>query len=311
MTRENTPDTWENRIETASKIMGLEPSETETILDSEGYEITSSDYRMEMISDENVTPFGDLRKLFCDSEAKVPVPKLRMAMKYLRGPSESPKTDSIDPDLLDLQTKYGIKTSLEDLDIAQLLPYYKPNRKNKIHDILIKRYQDKYGAFIAFKAGTQYVAIEETVDYVTDLETGYQPSKTIFVDGDPVKLYKVGELPNQMITEDPLFPGQPLKRDRSMVNHVNWSKIGYDKRTFFRFLLQRNEINPNNRVEVAQLFVHTIDELKDMFPETYIEWKEANERNELPKLEIPVSSLSTATSTRTNNPFSVSNNRTY
>ena len=39
---------------------------------------------LEMLSDEEVVPFGDLRKVFND-DMKIPLAKVRMAMKYLFG----------------------------------------------------------------------------------------------------------------------------------------------------------------------------------------------------------------------------------
>jgi len=314
MTTVNTHDTWENRIATASKIMGLEPAKVEEILNSPGYEISNSEYRMEMISDENVTPFGDLRKLFCEEYAKIPLPKLRMAMKYLRGPAESKKTDTIDPDLLDMQTRYCIRTKLEDLDIAQLLPYYKPAKISNIHTILRDRYESKYGAFIAFKPETTEIAIEETINYIADLESGYPSETHVGVDGEPVKLYKVGQVPNQMLDEDPLFVGSPLKRERSINNYLNWNGITHEVRTFFRILLQRGEINVNNRVETAQLIKKTIADLKEIFPKAYIEWSELKHRDELPKLHISINEPKVTGYSpyhTTNNPFNVGQNRKF
>lgn len=314
MNKTNTPDTWENRIDTASKIMGLEPIKVEEILNSPGYEITSSEFRMEMISDENVTPFGDLRKLFCEDHAKVPLPKLRMAMKYLRGPAESKKTDTIDPDVLDLQTRYGIQTKVEDLDIAQLLPYYKPNKINNIHNVLRERYENKYGAFVAFKPETSEVAVEETINYIADLESGYPCETHVDVNGEPVRLYKIGQTPNQLVDEDPLFIGSPLKRERSINNYLNWSGITHEVRTFFRILLQRGEINVDNRIETSQLIKKPVSELKGLFPQAYIAWSELKQKDELPKLHLTINDAEKSRVTgytSNSHPFHVGRNRSY
>lgn len=301
-TVENTPDTWGNRIETAAKIMGLDPRKVEEILDSPGFEITRSEFRLEMISDEEITPFGDIRKLFCEEKAQIPVPKLRMAMKYLRGPSTSAKTDKLDPDIVALKQEYGITTKMEDLDVLALLKYYSPLKVNNIHEILKKRYQAKYGAFIAFKPNTKEVAVEETVNYITDLETGYPNATHVEVDGEPVRLCNVGQIPNQLVDEDPLFVGSPLKRERSINNYLNWVGITHEVRAFFRVLLTRGEVNVNNKVETAQLIRKTISELKELFPEAYVQWSELKQRDELPKLHL---TLNDVEKTRTQNPFGV------
>lgn len=303
-------DTWESRINLASKIMGLDPSTIEKILDSDGYEITRSEFRMEMLSDENVLPFGDLRKLFCEGEHKIPLPKLRMAMKFIRGPTNSKKTDTIDLDLIDIKNRYGINTSLEDLDITHLLQYYNPSKKNKIHDILINKYESKYGPFIAFKPGTNDLAIEDIINYISDVESGYPTSTSIEVDGEFVELIKVGQFPNQLLDEDPMFKGVPLRRSRSTENYLNWNGIDYETRTFFRVLVERNDINPSNRIEAHQVIKHNIKELKTIFPDAYIEWKNKKTRNELPKLTIPMSELDKH-KVRSNNPFGIGTNRLF
>ena len=300
-------DSWEVRIENAAKVMELDPAKVNEILDSPGFEITRSPVRLEMISDESVTPFGDLRKLFCEDLAKVPVPKLRMAIKYLRGPVESKKTDTVDPDILALQRKFGIRTKMEDLGIEDLLPFYNPLKVNNVHTILRNRYEAKYGPIIAFKPDSQEVAIEETVNYITDLETGYSSEQYVEVDGEPVKLCKVGEVPNQLVDEDPLYVGSPLKRERSTNNHLNWSGIPHDVRVFFRILVQRNEINVGNRIEVAQMIKKPLAELKGIFPEAYIEFSEKKNRDELPKLHM---SMSDVTKSKVQNPFG-GRNRTF
>jgi len=35
-----------------------------------------------------------------------------------------------------------------------------------------------------------------------------------------------------MVDEDPLFPGQPLRNEYSVVNNRNWSKVGRETRNF-------------------------------------------------------------------------------
>ena len=130
----NIQDTWENRIEQASKIMGITPEKLESILNSKGFEITKEPSGIEMLSDEQITPFGDLRKLFCEDNG-IAVPKLRMAITYLRGSvkdSTKKYVDMIDPDLVELQQRFGIKFRLEDLGVEDLIPLYKPNNNNRI-----------------------------------------------------------------------------------------------------------------------------------------------------------------------------------
>ncbi len=301
-----TLDTWDYRIEQAAKILGLTPKEVEEILDHKDFKITSSELRLEMISDEEVTPFGDLRKMFCD-EKGITLPKLRMAIKYLRGPTGPKSTATkVDPDLYALQQQFGIQVQLEDLDITQLLQHYNPKKPNKIHDILKSKYQDKYGAFIAFKPDTTEVAIAETIENITDLEAGFKKQDAIFVNGEMVHLYNVGRVPSETVDEDPMFVGVPLKGNRSTINYVNWTSASQDERVFIRLLVESGRIDPKNRIESAKLATTKMEELKDMYPETYLKFKTLKKQQKLPTLKI---SMQEAEMSKANNPFGVK--RTY
>jgi hypothetical protein len=299
-------DTWESRIDQAAKVMGIPIEKVEEILKSPGFEITKEPCGLEMLSDESVTPFGDLRKLFCEDN-KIAVPKLRMAIKFLRGnkAEDKSKTDVIDPDLMALQAKYGIslRYRFDDLPVEDLIPLYKPNKNNKITEILRKRFGNK--KIIAFKPDSNELAVEETINYLADLEAAYPEEESIEVDGELVRLYPIGQLPNQLVAEDPCYNGMPLKRDRSMANRINWSGIPFETRQFFRVLINNVEVKPDDRLNLSNLIKKTINELKSMFPETYMKFKELKAKDELPKLQISI----TEAAIKKNNPFAV--NRAY
>lgn len=302
-TTQNTPDTWENRIEQASRILGLTPQKLEEILSSPGYEITKDANGLEMISDETVTPFGDFRKLFCEDNG-IALPKLRLAMKYLRGSTAvTPTTESIDPDLIELQRRFGIKVRLDDLGADELIPLYKPNKNNRITEVLKKKFGNRN--IIAFKPDSSEIAVEETVNYLVDLEQGYPEEDAIEVEGELVKLYPIGVIPNQTVDEDPLYEGIPLKRDRSTVNRINWNKIPLETRQFFRILVGRRDVKPDDRLNLNQIIFKKLEELKTLFPEAYMEFRELKKNGDLPKLQI---SMTDATAKK-NNPFGI--NRSY
>jgi len=296
------PDTWENRIDQAANVMGIPKENVEHILATKGYEITKEPCGLQMLSDEEVTPFGDLRKLFCETN-DIAVPKLRMAIRFLRGPKDSPKTNEIDTEMVALQSKYGFRMRMEDLGTEELLPYYKPSKKNRIYETLVKKFGDR--AVIAFKPDTTEVAINETLDYIADTENGLPEEETIEVDGELVRLYAVGKIPNQMVDEDPLFEGQPLKRGRSIVNRFNWSTVKTEVRQMFRTLVIRDEIDPNDRVNISQLIKKSLTELKELFPEAYMQYKELKAKGDLPKLVLSLDQAAT----KRNDPFSI--NRKY
>ena len=310
MNDEITTDSWSERIESFSKIIGLDINQVEYALSEKPFELTENTaYVLEMLSDEDVTPFGDLRKIFCDS-GKVSLPQLRLGVKYLRGPKEKRKeaTSNVDPDLMDLKSKYGIKTDINDLGPEELIPYYNPLKTNKISVILQNMFGEK--PVIAFNPQDGNVALDETLDYISDLSNGYPEESSIEVNGELVKLYPIGVMPNNKVDEDPLFPNNPLKRDRSIVNRVNWKDIPVELRQFARIAVENGEVNAKDRGDVRQLIQDLkegLNGLSQYYPKTYLEFNERKENDELPKLKVKLGSFPK----KSNDPFSIQSNRTF
>jgi len=281
---------WEDRIEKASAILGLSPEEVEATLESLG--VKRDQIGLEMLSDESVTPFGDLRRAFCE-EGKVKIAQLRLAIKYLRGPKEAEKASDIDPDLLVLKEKFGYKVGLKDMDPADLIQYYNPNKPtNPISNALRKHFKDD--PVIAFIPGSKQVAVAETANYIADLQQGFEPTDAIEVNGVLSRLYPVGVVPNQTLDEDPLYEGHPLRRDRSSVNRVNWAKVGHEARQFCRLLVEADEVNPDDRLSVihlVRLAEQGVEALRDVYPEIGLEFRERMDEEDLPKLKVKISEL--------------------
>lgn len=303
----NVPDSWEQRIDQFAKIVGLTVETVNEAFAEKPFELTvDTPYVLEMLSDESVTPFGDLRKMFCD-DRDVSLPKLRLGVKYLRGTKaqRTEATSKVDPYLYDLQSKYGFENKFEDLGAEELLPYYRADKNNKISKALKDMFGNK--PVIAFKPDSKEIALEETLNYIVDLADGLPEEKAIEVDGELVRLHPIGAVPNKMLEEDPLFRGRPLKRGRSTANRVNWSEIPQEQRQFARVLLNQGGINAQNRIEVRQLIddlKEGMDTIKGYYPEAYMAFKEASSSDNLPKLV-----LSLDTASKSNDPFGI--NRQY
>ena len=310
MSSSSTPvgsQTWEERIQSASAVLGKTIEEVEAVLDTLG--VSKAENGLEMLSDESVTPFGDLRRAFCE-ESDVKIAKLRMAIKYLRGPKESEKASDLDPDALYLKQTFGIKRKASDIDPVELIPRYNPHKKSStITGILKEKLKDQ--AVIAFKPGTKDVAVEETVNYISDLQQGLEELDKLEVDGELVRLYPVGVVPDESVSEDPLFPGQALRRERSTVNRVNWTELSLAERQFCRLILEADEIDPNDKLAVRELLKLASDgikTLKEVYPEVGLEFRERKEDGDLPRLKIKVSEIKNGSS---NDPFGVGGNRKF
>lgn len=301
----NQVDSWESRIQNAATFMGLQTSEVEEGLKEIGAEKEPAG--LEMLSDEEVTPFGDIRAVFCD-RLKIPIAKVRMAMKCLRGPKGSTKTDTLDPEIVALKQKYGIKFKMEDVDPSELLEHYHPEQPNHPVTVALKK---RFGSdvVIVFKPDSKVIDIEATANYIADMAQGLPLEETVESDGVLVRVYPVGVVPNEMVEEDPLFPGQPLKRGRSVNNRVNWTGIDLEKRQFCRIIAEEGEIDFNDRLRIRELMSvvtkNSLVGMGDIFPEIYLEYRERKQNGDLPKLTIAMAEANG----KKQNPFGV--NRSY
>lgn len=307
----NLPDTWENRIKQAAEYMGISVNMVEIILSE--YGVTKEPSGLDMLSDEAITPFGDLRKEFCENH-DIKLPKLRMAIKYLRGSNNTKRSENIDNDITILKQKYGLKTKIEDIDPIELLQYYNPEKSNHPVSIALKNRFGHDRNVIIFKPDSKTVDIEETANYMSDIEQGLPEQETILINDVLVRIYPIGQLPNKLAEEDPMFEGKPLIRGRSTVNRINWLNIHKHIRQFCRIIVERNEINVNDKMAIKELLkicnsdnspIKVMASLREVYPEADLEFRERLDKDELPKLIITLQE----TDGKVNNPFGI--NRKY
>jgi hypothetical protein len=286
---------WNDLMAAAAAVLGLTPAVFE-----EEFKRLTRITTVEDIDDDDVFKFGDFREIY----KSLPVPVLRKVFKALRGgkstDKQTPGGEGTDPRIQELKA-LGFKTRLEDADPAILLKYYLPDKPaDPISTALKKRFGDK--PLIAFKDdGT--VALTETLQYLADLEQHYPEQETITVDGKLAKLWPIGAKPDTMVEEDPLFPGQPLRNGYSLVNHRNWTKVSMENRQMCRIILERGEIDPDNKEAVLRFLerAETKDGLNAAYPEAELEFREKKKKDELPKLKVQLG----AAGTKPNNPFGV------
>ncbi len=255
------------------------------------------------LDDDEILKFGDFRDAYKDR----PIAVLRMAFKALReGKAAAEQTGSGDPRVEQLKA-LGLKVRLEDADVAVLLPLYDPNKPSDPVTIALKK-RFKEQPIIAFRDdGT--VAVTESVRNIADIEQGYPAVDAIQVDGKLARLWPVGAKPNTLVDEDPLFPGKPLRNGYSTVNNRNWTDIKQASREMCRIIVERGEIDVNNKEAVLRLMERASgdntakspsDGLCKAYPEAELEWRERLAKNDMPKLKVELGNLS-----KPNNPFGV------
>lgn len=90
------------------------------------------------------------------------------------------------------------------MTLDQLIGVYDPrDRKSNVSQILAERTDDK--PFIVFEADGS-VNVEVSAKLANEIADGHEPRDKVFTrDGKPVRVYSVGERPDQLADQNPLF----------------------------------------------------------------------------------------------------------
>jgi len=287
---------YNDRIAAAAQALGMPTEEFKS-----DYQAKIGLETVQELDDPKVSKFTDFAKRY---EDRFPIGKIRKAFAALsNGRTEEGQAEqrSSDPRLEQLKA-LGLKVRIDDADTAILLPFYDPAKpSDPVTNVLKKRFGDK--KVIAFKDDGK-VAIEECLRYISDLEQGFPPAANdaIMIDGKLTELWAIGARPSNMVEEDPLFPGRPLRNGYSSVNGRNWSKVDHMTRQFCRVIVDLGHINVENREAVLKLMERAADKtLEEAYPEAALELRKLAKKDALPKLKVELGSETT----KANNPFGI------
>ncbi|MEK7472096.1 MAG: hypothetical protein AAB624_02510 [Patescibacteria group bacterium] len=220
-------------------------------------------------------------------------------------PGELPKTADASDDALAKQLGLGNQTALLALlagsgnttalfgmiKVKALLELYDPEEPDNLAaNLLQQRFGDK--PVIAFKPGTRDVATDETAEYIQDLRRGYPEAVSIDVGGRQARLYRVGVIPENFVEEDPLAPGQPLRRGKSVVHRgLDYSALPLNVRQYMRVAVelgsQHGGIDPEDRRDRTDMFkvaTDGIDALIAAYPDVDLAYRDHETAGTLPLL---------------------------
>jgi len=254
---------------------------------------------------EDICNRGDLLHVvgYDDTDKRTPKVKAHKAVAALYG-TKTTTGDARQDELKEL----GIKTGIKTIPTARLLTKYLPGLADDPITIELKaRLGDR--KVILFKPGTTEVDIEATIAYYSDLERGYPERSEVPTSAGLARPRSVGETPDQMTEEDPLYPDQPLRNGRSLTEpFIDWSKVSVDVRKLCRVIVDEGKVDVDSNTEViglAKLADKGLDALKEVYPTAFLRYTELAEADELPTLKIRLRETK-----RKNDPFNV-NKRTY
>lgn len=145
--------------------------------------------------------------------------------------------------------------------------------------------------FVVYKNG-RIVDITETLTLLTDLKAGFPAITEITTaDGDIKKVYKIGQLPSNLVDENPLYPGLPLRRDVCCKTGRSWSSVPISTRQLIRVIYNviykgRIDIDIANNLIQQAISSNSEKELRLKYRQAAIEFDKLKEQDSLPKLKM-------------------------
>jgi hypothetical protein len=190
---------------------------------------------------------------------------------------------------------------------AQLLDVYDPKQlKTPVAERL--KFHSEGKKFIVFNDdGT----IDKTVSLklLSELDDHGEMATFVSPNGDVRLTYAVGERPDQVTNEHPLFPGVALRNGVSSIG-CDWNKVDWKtKKTLYLAVTETAEIDMSKTHELDVYNLATTGMIDRRCIEAAKLYKELEALENLPSLRVKLGSVKAEKGQKGNNPFNLGKNR--
>ena len=148
-------------------------------------------------------------------------------------------------------------------------------------------------AFIVYESG-RVVDKATTKTLLGEIKQGFPARQHVTVAGKPKPVYKIGDLPDNYVDENPLYPKRPLRPDGTCdQTGRSWEGIELTTRQFLRVAIDAGEIKMSidKAHEVLDMVLSDdkpLEKLRVRFPNSSIKFDELEKRGKLPDLQVAV-----------------------
>jgi len=150
--------------------------------------------------------------------------------------------------------------------------------------------------FLCFNADNT-VNVQSSLQCIDDIRDGFEPRTMMLVDGVPQKLYKVGERPDSVMDENPLYAGRALRGSEQFCDQTNrsWKGIPHKARVVLHLAInQTSELRINQLMEaqnVLDLLVgkpeaQAVLTISSRFPKAALKYSELEKVGSVPILKL-------------------------
>lgn len=146
-------------------------------------------------------------------------------------------------------------------------------------------------SFLVYKEG-RLLDIETTHKLLLEVKAGHTGRDVVDANGKiGVKVYKIGELPDNYADENPFFEGRPLRPDGTCCQtNRSWEGVSLAVRQFVRLLVDEGLFEPNiNGAHLAldlAIQPDAVKKLRERYRKAAAQFDELEKTGNLPKLKI-------------------------
>lgn len=220
---------FQERIDAALAVIAQHNQEIENPVDKvDGITFVINLKRMGGTSEERLASFSHEDILDCFTMEIRPRILAKTIAKIFRGKEEEKPTS--------VSAKKADKMTLPEL-VASFDPEDFTNPVGKrLGEI------SKGQPFIHYSTG-RIVSPDVTLKMLTEIKQGYSGREDITLNGETFKLYRLGELPDNYVAENPLYPGRPLRPDGTCdQTGRSWEGVPLEVRQFIRVAMGTKEL---------------------------------------------------------------------
>ena len=181
----------------------------------------------------------------------------------------------------------------------ELLARYNPEEDNAISKKLKEVSSGQ--PFIVYVDGN--VDVEASTTLLKELKKGFPPRKVYVKDGKPCHICKVGEVLNQLLDENPLYPGRALRPDGTCdQTNRSWAGTTLKVRQLIYLAVARGELKVtlDKAHDVLDIVVGSTDDpvvqkiLARRYPQSVLDYETAAMSGKLPSLKLSQTKLAKA-----------------
>lgn len=177
----------------------------------------------------------------------------------------------------------------EKMSLRELTVRYDPKSPhNPVGERLQKISNGK--PFLVFNEDSS-VTVEKSLELLKELKEGYPAVEKVTVDGEPRRPYKVGDGPDRYASENPLYPGRPLRPHGEACDQTGRSWEGIDRkvRQFIRLVVkEEDELSIDRAHDLIDeaMAKEALSNLKQKYQDVALGFQEKKEKDDLPNLRV-------------------------